>query len=107
MKKFAVVCLFISSLCILPAAGYAASSLQVILEDSLWGAAIGTLVGGATLAFTDHPSDHMERLAQGASIGLVGGMAFGLYEISPMITYTRDPRTDERIYGLNLTIPLK
>jgi len=104
--------LIIISLCIaffmLPQQSRAAQTLEVVLIDSLWGAGIGALMGGATLAFMDHPGDHLERIYQGAAIGLFCGVGFGLYEIRPMFTsYTAPDGKKEYLYGLNMRIPLK
>ena len=108
MKKAFVTMALVLSLFVLPSTSNAQSSLEVVLWDSLLGAGIGALVGAATLAFMDHPGDHLERIAQGASIGLIGGIAFGFYEISPVFYSSVDPAGNrERIYGLRLTVPLK
>ncbi len=108
MKK----CVIKLSLCLavfmLPQQGRAAQTLEVVLVDSLWGAAIGGLIGGATLAFMDHPGDHLDRIYQGAAVGVICGVAFGLYEIRPMFSsYTTPAGQKEYLYGLNLRIPLK
>jgi hypothetical protein len=46
-----------------------------------YGALAGTLVGAASLAFSDKPGDNLNRIARGASIGLYGGIALGLFVI--------------------------
>jgi len=108
MKKAFVTMALVLSLFALPGTSNAQSSLEVVLWDSLLGAGIGALVGAATLAFMDHPGDHLERIAQGASVGLIGGIAFGFYEISPVFYSSVDPAGNrERIYGLRVTVPLK
>ena len=83
------------------------SSLQIIFEDTLWGMGIGALVGAASLAFVNEPSDHMDRIAQGASIGIIGGICFGFYEVSPLFYSMKDPRTGERTYVMGLNFRLK
>ena len=108
MKKFIVSFAFILALFALPAQSHAGSSLEVVFWDSLMGAGIGALAGSATLAFMDHPGDHLERIAQGASLGLVCGLGFGIYEISPMFyTATTPSGKKERVYGLRVNIPLQ
>ena len=108
MKKAFVTMALVLSLFVLPSTSNAQSSLEVVLWDSLLGAGIGALVGAATLAFMDHPGDHLERIAQGASVGLIGGIAFGFYEISPVFYSSVDPAGNgERLYGLRVTVPLK
>ncbi len=83
------------------------SSLQIIFEDTLWGMGIGALVGAASLAFVNEPSDHMDRILQGASIGIIGGVCFGFYEVSPMFYSMKDPHTGKRIYVMGVNIQLK
>jgi len=107
MKKFVISILLVLSLLAIPAQGMADSSLKIIFEDIVWGLCIGTLVGGATLAFVDHPSDHLDRIAQGASVGVIGGMCFGFYEISPIFYSIKDPVHKDRVYVVGLTIPFK
>lgn len=108
MKKIAIVLAVCCAFVALPhGARAASSSLEVVLTDSLWGAGIGALAGAATLAFMDHPGDHLERIYQGAAIGLFIGMAFGVYELSPMFySYTTPSGERETVYGLMYTVPL-
>lgn len=109
MKKAVVILALCIAFTFLPHDSRAASSsLEVVLIDSLWGAGIGALAGAATLAFMDHPSDHYERIYQGAAVGLFVGLGFGVYELSPMFySYTTPAGEKETIYGLTLNIPLK
>ncbi len=46
-----------------------------------YGVLAGTLVGAASLAFVDKPSDKMYRVARGASLGLYAGIFLGLYVV--------------------------
>lgn len=46
-----------------------------------YGVLAGTLVGAASLAFVDKPSDKMHRVARGASIGLYTGIFLGVYVV--------------------------
>jgi hypothetical protein len=103
--------LIIISLCLAffmqPVQSQAAQTLEVVLVDSLWGAGIGALVGGATLAFMNNPGHHLDRVYQGAAIGVICGVAFGIYEIRPMFSsYTTPSGQKEHVYGLSLNIPL-
>ncbi|MCK7471023.1 MAG: hypothetical protein MZU95_09710 [Desulfomicrobium escambiense] len=76
--------------------------------DSLWGAGIGGLVGGATLAFMDHPGDHCERIYQGAAIGChLRGWLRPLRDPAHVLVLHHPIGQKERVYGLNLSIPLK
>ena len=110
MKKVFIVAALCIVLGALPQQSLAASStsLEVVFWDSLMGAAIGSLVGAATLPFMEHPSDHYNRVLQGASIGLICGIGFGVFELSPMFTSTTTPSGQkERLYGLTFRMPLK
>lgn len=109
MKKILVSVTLILALFILPCKSFAESSLDVVLWDSLVGAGIGALAGAATLAFMDHPGDHLRRVTQGASIGLLFGVGFGVYEIKPMLYSYTEPNDGkrERVYGLLVNVPLK
>ena len=46
-----------------------------------YGVLAGTLVGAASLAFTDKPGDNLQRVARGASLGLYAGIALGYYTV--------------------------
>lgn len=65
-----------------------------------YGILTGTLIGAASLAFTDNPGDNLHRIARGASLGLYAGIALGYYVNSlddqPVIdpAYTEEPLPD-------------
>ncbi|MFK8139303.1 MAG: hypothetical protein AB8E15_13165 [Bdellovibrionales bacterium] len=44
-----------------------------------YGVLTGTLVGAASLAFTESPGENLNRIARGASLGLYAGIALGIY----------------------------
>lgn len=46
-----------------------------------YGVLAGTLVGAATLAFSDRPGENLNRVARGASLGLYAGMLLGAYVV--------------------------
>jgi uncharacterized membrane protein YebE (DUF533 family) len=47
-------------------------------QSALYGGAVGTLVGGALLAFTKKPGNHLEYLGYGAAAGVLAGTAYGV-----------------------------
>ncbi len=51
------------------------------IASCMYGVLAGTLVGAASLAFTDRPGDNLNRVARGASLGLYTGIALGLYVV--------------------------
>ncbi len=58
-----------------------ADSVREFVMSCSYGAIAGTLVGAATLAFTDHPGDNLNKVARGASLGLYAGMLLGAYVV--------------------------
>ncbi len=56
----------------------AESSLKVIFEDTLYGGLIGSVLGAATLVFTENSSDHLENIAYGAAAGVFAGAGYGI-----------------------------
>jgi peptidoglycan/LPS O-acetylase OafA/YrhL len=46
--------------------------------DSLYGGAIGALVGGSLCILTQQPGKHLDRIGYGAAIGVLGGTAFAV-----------------------------
>ena len=72
-----IVLLFVSSA---QAAGE--SNLGRFLKRCAWGTGIGAAVGAVSLITEDKPSDHTVNIARGASLGLYGGIGYGVWEIS-------------------------
>ncbi|MBW1988590.1 MAG: hypothetical protein JRI97_03495 [Deltaproteobacteria bacterium] len=85
MKKAAAICA-VALLFAWAAPAGAQDAGQIVLKDALYGAAIGTLVGGAFMLFTDDPGDHLEYLGYGAGAGILGGTAFGFWEAAAWTT---------------------
>jgi len=61
-----------------PAFAAGDQALLETFQDSLYGVLIGGLIGGATVAFTKKPADHLINIGIGAGVGAIGGAAFGL-----------------------------
>ncbi|NJL25560.1 MAG: hypothetical protein HC902_10570 [Calothrix sp. SM1_5_4] len=59
-----------------------------------YGVLAGTLVGAASLAFTDRPGDNMNRVARGASIGLYTGILLGVYVVYVVPAMEPDPEEE-------------
>ncbi|MCB9026802.1 MAG: hypothetical protein H6625_10825 [Bdellovibrionaceae bacterium] len=51
------------------------------VRSCTYGVLAGTLVGAATLAFTEQPGENINRVARGASLGLYAGILLGLYVV--------------------------
>jgi hypothetical protein len=63
-----------------PPRAHAAAMREFILSCT-YGVLAGTMMGAATLAFTERPSDHLYRVARGASLGLYAGILLGAYVV--------------------------
>lgn len=85
MKQLKQVLAFLICISFLSAASSsqaADSALRHVFEDAFYGAGIGALVGGAILAFTKKPADHLEYIGYGAATGVLAGTAYGLAKSS-------------------------
>ena len=59
-----------------------ANSKKEFITSCTYGVLAGTLVGAASLAFTNQPGENLQQVARGASLGLYAGIALGFYVIS-------------------------
>ena len=95
MKKLV---LFIFS--ILFTLNVSAYELSDFLSACGYGTLIGAGVGVISLAFEKTPSEHSNNIARGASLGLYGGIIYGVAK------YNEEPQTHEvvliknNLYGL-------
>ncbi|MGE4133934.1 MAG: hypothetical protein AB7F86_20020 [Bdellovibrionales bacterium] len=60
-----------------------------------YGVLAGTLVGAASLAFVDKPSDNLNKVARGASLGLYTGILLGLYVVYVVPSMEDGPPAEE------------
>lgn len=51
------------------------------LVSCSYGVLAGTLVGAASLAFSNKPGENLNRVARGASLGLYAGILLGFYVV--------------------------
>lgn len=58
-----------------------AEPMREFVMSASYGVLAGTLVGAATLAFSDKPGDNLNKVARGASLGLYAGILLGLYVV--------------------------
>jgi hypothetical protein len=54
------------------------NALRDLLENTVYGGLVGTIVGGAFIAFTHKPADHLDYLAFGAATGVLGGVTYSV-----------------------------
>lgn len=59
----------------------AKTDMREFVMACTYGVLAGTLVGAATLAFTDKPGDNLNKVARGASLGLYAGILLGAYVV--------------------------
>ena len=62
-----------------------AQALEVVFKDSLWGAAIGSVVGLASWSLQDTDKDDKlfsKYILRGAAFGVFIGMAYGVYDVN-------------------------
>ncbi len=59
-----------------------ADATRDFLVSCSYGVLAGTMVGAATLAFTDRPGENLNKVARGASLGLYAGILLGAYIVS-------------------------
>ncbi|MAF92638.1 MAG: hypothetical protein VX583_05995 [Bdellovibrionota bacterium] len=83
MKKVFLIfcCLFFSSLSLQAQNDPVDSQKRTreFIMSCTYGVLTGTLIGAASLAFSDSPGDNLHRIARGASLGLYAGIALGYY----------------------------
>jgi hypothetical protein len=51
-----------------------------VFEDAFYGGLVGALLGGASLAFMDNRSDHLENIAYGGAFGVFAGVGYSIYK---------------------------
>lgn len=57
------------------------SELSSFLKSCAYGTGIGAGIGVISLSLEDKPNDHTGNIARGASLGLYGGIIYGLLQI--------------------------
>lgn len=78
VKKLVAVLTLVSLLSTASSVFAADDTIREVFTDAFYGAAIGGLVGGALMVFTNKPLDHFDRIAYGAASGVLVGTAVGL-----------------------------
>lgn len=81
-------------------------SQKEFIMSCTYGVLAGTLIGAATLAFVDKPSDNLNKVARGASIGLYAGILLGAYVTYIVPSMEEDPYEHPYISSSLLVNPL-
>ncbi|HKK13411.1 MAG TPA: hypothetical protein VKA14_01990 [Gammaproteobacteria bacterium] len=66
------------------AASYVA---QDVWYSTLYGAAIGGVAGAGVMLLTDKPLDHTDYIVTGVGVGILSGLAYGIYSYSASGSY--------------------
>lgn len=81
----AVFISFLTLAILVPSPGWAqgqnSTTMREFVMSCTYGVLAGTLVGAASLAFTDQPGENLNRVARGASLGLYAGILLGIYVV--------------------------
>ena len=67
----------------------------------LYGTLLGSIIGTATLSFETYPTNHLNRIAQGASIGLYAGIIFSIYSYYREVSNSKEIEEKRRQYELS------
>lgn len=69
-----------------------AADLREFLKSCAYGTMTGAALGVVSLALSDRPSEDLNNVARGASLGLYGGIAYGLYRAqNPTVQTYQEP----------------
>lgn len=74
-KSITLAIMLITSLSV-PCHAAESSAIKDLFENAFYGGLVGTLVGGAFLAFTKKPGDHLDYLSIGAATGVLAGVGY-------------------------------
>tara|TARA_B100001248_G_scaffold260398_1_gene248494 strand:- start:1674 stop:2063 length:390 start_codon:yes stop_codon:yes gene_type:complete len=75
LSLFLVLCFFSS----VAQAQSEDTKMREFLISCTYGTLVGAMVGAASIAFEDEPSEKLQNIARGASLGLYSGIALGVY----------------------------
>jgi hypothetical protein len=108
MKRSFIILTLIFALALMPYRSYTAD-VGPIFTTPLVGATIGAMVGYLTTFFAKNPADHYNSSVKiGAGIGFAAGLALGISgSLNASASFYQRDTNKEKLYGLNINIPLK
>jgi hypothetical protein len=107
MKRVLAVLVLITLLAFLPCMAGAAD-VGPIFTRPLIGMSTGAMLGFLAALVTGEPEDHGEYVSIGLGVGFAFGLALGIYDVVNASAQIYQRETDhEKIYGMNIVIPLK
>jgi hypothetical protein len=81
IRRWIVVGSVVTMLAALPTSQAKADPVRDFVVSCSYGVLAGTIVGAASLAFTNQPGQNLNNVARGASIGLYAGILLGAYVV--------------------------
>jgi len=97
MRKRLIVLAVIMSIIVpsLPSRAFAADDsvmMQNIFKDTLYGGAVGAVIGVGFMLLTGKPTDHWNYVAYGAGGGIIAGAAIGMASSTKALAEIADGR---------------
>lgn len=86
MKKIVVTLMAAALLSLSVGTAQAETKSSIVLKGTGYGAAIGAIVGASLVALSKEPGDNMQYLYQGAAVGALAGVVYGVYEAETFAT---------------------
>ena len=90
MKTFKVL-LVVAMLAFVPAKASAGDyEVANVMDDALYGAGVGGLVGLGLMSLSTNPTNNWNYLTQGIGVGIIAGAAYGVYRSSRAFAQIED-----------------
>ncbi len=91
MKGLKVV-LLSAALIALPLQQAKAGDYEVanVMDDALYGAGVGGMVGLGLMLISNSPTSHWDYLTKGIGLGIIAGAGYGVYRSSRSFAYIED-----------------
>ena len=61
-----------------------------VMDDALYGAGVGALVGLGLMLLTKKPTDNWDYVSKGLGVGIIAGAAYGVYRSSKAFAQIED-----------------
>jgi hypothetical protein len=108
MNRSLVVLILVAAIAFLPCRS-SATDVGPIFTTPLVGTTIGAMAGYLATFLSRHPSDHYNSyVGIGAGFGFACGLALGISSVmNAQANFYQQDTVKDKLYGLNITIPLK
>ncbi len=61
-----------------------------VMDDAMYGAGVGALVGLGLMLLTKKPTDNWDYVTKGLGVGIIAGAAYGVYRSSKALAQIED-----------------